>query len=394
MSLLLKQIAYDSGVIDESIVEDTLNDNSNAIAIYQQENPLKSFTGEGYGMKFRANDQEYTDEVFIANSRKELQGVAMHIHETVRNRANDSFDVPSSGVLPWMTSVYTNKFIEQIFQTTPIWKIATDFQQGTWDTTQIYVPVITFSGDKQIYTDLGVGGQNGVNINWLNRDTLRLQRMLPYGDLANAQMSAAKIDYVARLREGMAKQINLDINNIAFYGYAGKGINGVLNDPSLKPVIPFPATSANPGSSNWAYANYAEISANIRSLYAQVLGGAGGNVEFEDPASLTVDPGVYAYLTDQNPLGTQSVMQYLKGTFPNLEIVQSANNAGVSVSTVQLILKQVAGQDVLLNTFSSLYNSHGAVRKESAYVEKISYTVSGSIVAVAMGVATGTMNNA
>lgn len=379
MSALLKQLCLDAGIEDQRVDEQY-----ELLEMLQRTNEIRSMTGQGYGMRFRAEDQKFTDEVFIAKDRNELHAMSM--------AAFDSFDNPSNGVLPWMTSVYTNKIIEQIFQTRPIWKIATDFQQGMFGTTNIFIPVVSFAGEMQQYTDAGVEGGNSVNVNWLERETVNLQRMLWYGDLANQQMSMAKIDYVARLREGLATQIDLDINNIAFNGYAGKRIYGVLNDPSLNATIPFPATAAQPSSSNWMYASYAEICANVRALYSQCIGKAGGNLSFEDKAYLTVPPSVYTYLTDQNALGTQSVMQYLKGTFTGLEIVQSQNNVGTSTLTVQLIFEKVMGQDTLLNTFSSLYNSHGALRKESSYVEKISYTVSGSIVAVAMGVATGTMS--
>lgn len=381
--LLLNQLAADAGIIEQQYDEQR-----SLVELYQKQNELKSFDGTGYGVRFRAEDQKFTDEVFLAANRQELYNLASQ----VRQAANDAYDVPSNGVLPWMTSIYTNKVIEQIFQTTPIWKIATDFQQGAFGTTQIYIPSITYAGNSAEYADYGTEGGDTINVNYLNRDTVTLQRMLPYGDLANAQFSMGKIDLVARLREGMSTQINLDINNIAFTGYAGKNINGVLNDPSLNPTIPFPSTSANPASSNWRYANYAEISANIRSLYSQCIGAAGGQLEFTSKAYLTVTPDVYTYLTDQNPLGTQSVMQYLKDTFTGLEIVQCQNNVGANVNFVQLIFEEVAGQSVLLNTFSSLYNSHGAIRKESAYVEKISYVVSGSIVAIGFGIATGTMS--
>jgi len=380
---LLRQLALDAGIIEQDVDEQ-----ARLLELYQKTNEVKSFDGSGYGIRFRAEDQKSTDQVFLADNRQQLYAMAY----AVQQAANDSFDVPSNGVLPWMTSVYTNKIIEQMFQTRPIWKISTDFQQGAWGITKIFVPIVSYAGNAQLYSDFGTGGGNSVNVNYLERDSVILERMLSYGDLANAQMSMGKIDYVARLREGLATQIDLDINNIAFNGFAGREIYGLLNDPSLNATIPFPATAANPASSNWMYASYAEICANVRALYSQCIANAGGNLNFEDKAYLTVPPAVYTYLTDQNALGTQSVMQYLKGTFTGLEIVQSPNNVGASALTVQLIFDKVGGQDVLLNTFTSLYNSHGAIRKESAYVEKISYQVSGSIVAMAMGVATGTMS--
>lgn len=383
MSALLKQLALDAGIVEQDVDEQ-----ARLAELYQKQNEAYSMDGSGYGMRFRAYDQQYTDEIFLANNRSQLYSMAYAVQQS----ANDSFDVPSNGVLPWMTSVYTNKIIEQIFQTRPIWKIATDFQQGAWGITKIFVPVISYGGNSQLYTDNGTLGENTTNLNYLERDSVILQRMLNYGDLANAQMSMGKIDYVARLREGLATQIDLDINNIAFKGYAGREIYGVLNDPSLNGVIPFPATAANPASSNWMYASYAEICANVRALYSQCIGNAGGQLELESPANLTVPPIVYTYLTDQNAIGTQSVKQYLESTFTGLKIVQSENNVGVSALTVQLVFDKVAGQDVLLNTFTSVYNSHGALRKESAMVEKISYQLSGSIVAVAIGIATGTMS--
>lgn len=346
------------------------------------------YTNKVYGMNFGTSP----DNLLILDSAKEVQNYIKFADTDTYN-----FNIPSNGVPSWLTTVWANKIIEQVFQTTSFTKMAHSFQQGQFGTTNIKIPTISYGGNAEPYADMSGGGQNVVNINWVDRETITLQRTLTYGDLATAQMGMAKISYVSQLRAGLAKLIALDQNKIGFNGFAGVKCFGLLNDPSLNATVPCPASSGTPSSSQWIYKSYAEIVADIIALVNGVISIAGGQADVTDKCILGVPPAVYAYLDKQNSLGTQSVREYIKLAYSGMEIIQVQDYQGTgspigssTANTIQLIWSKLVSQEVALNAFCSLYNSHGTVRKVSYFNEKISYTVAGAIVALPIGIATMT----
>jgi hypothetical protein len=358
------------------------------VELLTRRNEYQSISGEGFGMKF-GSEFVGSEHVAIANDSRELHAYAKQMALDA-----ETFNISSNGVLPWYTTVFTNKMIEQLFQTTPYTVVSTPFQQGQFGSTNVMIPVIAPAGVSKPYDDFSTQGDSSINVTWVNRPLVTLEQTLSYGDLATAQMSLAKIDFVAKMREGVAKIIALDMNKIFFNGYAIAGIEGLINNSGLRATIAFPNGAS--GSPLWLNKTYLEISDDIRSLYADCASNGGGQIDFTAKAFLLIPPTVYAYLTKQNTLGTQSVMEYLSRTFTGLEIVQVQNYQGtgspigsVLPNYCQLVFKEVGGQDCVLNTFATPYNSHGVLRQLSSYAEKISYVPGGAIVAMPIGVATG-----
>lgn len=358
-------------------------------------NPNERVTSvdEAYGIKLRADDQIFSDSVFIVKSKQEMKLACDSIRSQLAHDAT-VFGAPSNGVLEYYTTVFNNKLIKQVLKSTPSREMTKDWQMGAFGTTDINVPTLSFAGQAQIYADSSGQGQSSVNYNWINRQAVTLQRTLEYGDLTQARFGMAKIDYVGNMREGVTNLINLNINDINFRGFEGMDIYGLLNDPSLYPFIVAPASSANPASSQWIYKNYLEICDDVRSLFDNIIGRAGGQADYIQECVLGLAPAVYTYITKQNALGTQSVREYLEATFTGMKIIQVPNYQGTGTPTgsvlpnvAQLIFDQINGQDVAYNLFSSLYNSHGVIRMLSSYEEKVSYTISGSFIGIPVGVA-------
>jgi len=388
----IKNIALDSG-LDESHVNGRLDD----LELLQRTNLNPNGGGttehEGYGMSLRHPNQEgcVTDQIYLAKDKNELKAICDQIaqDDTV------AYGIPSNGVLEYLTSVFNFKPIEQLLQTTASRVMTTDWQQGAFGTTDVYVPTVQYMGNTAVYSDQSPAGASSVNYNWVQRQAVSLQKTLEYGDLATARFGMGKIDYVAGLRKAATSLIALDINRINFKGYAGMRIFGLLNDPSLRTVLVSPASAANPSSSQWFYKTYAEICTDIQSLYSDITSVAGGNADYKMPATLGIPPCVYTFLVNQNALGTQIVQGYLNIAFPGLKVVQvqdyqgTGTPIGASVPNYcQLVLDDLNGDNVAVNVFSSLYYSHGVVRLLSSYAEKISYTVSGSLIKDPIGVST------
>lgn len=353
----------------------------------------------GKGMSLNGGRTEAARKnIFLASDHNEAQQMADHMMGGMAYDDTVQYGIPSNGVPAPFTTVFTTLTVKQVFQTTPFREFTQDFQQGAFGTTYIMIPTIQGQGVSQLYSDYAPTGQTTINVNWMEREVVYLERTITYGDRATAQMEMGKIDLVSQMREMNATLINLDWNNIGFSGYVGLRCFGLLNDPSLNPLVPCPDSAANPSSSQWFYKTYLEIAADVRNLFGSIIALAGGQVDFNAKCKLGVPPAVYTFLLNQNALGDQTVMMYLKGVFPNMDIVQVQNYQGTALSdepigsdvpnTIQLILSSFAGQQVALNAFTTPYNSHGVQRLISSFTEKVSFGLAGAFVTQAQGIAT------
>lgn len=333
----------------------------------------------------------FHDSVIIAENREQLNAIT-------RRFDDDAFSIPSSGNMSYFTTVFTTKFIEAITRKTVFDKISSNFQQGIFGTTNIKIPALSSQGNYALYSDYGSQGNTGMNLNWVDRQIVDFERTLNYGDKAVAQMGAAKIDYINRLRTSLMDGIRLHQDAIGFYGYNNNmQIHGLLNDPSLNPTINagIKAGGQTGATTLWAYGTFDEIVSDVRRLVTTIISRAGGNVDTETPMSLLLAPAVYGYIT-QISAYSKSVVEQLKALFPNMEIIQAPLLQGTSSGSLPigsgtpnqavLIVNKIKGENTILNSFVTLYNSHGVIRSASSNSEKISYSLGGAVIVMPIGV--------
>lgn len=344
------------------------------------------FHNKVYGMHFgRGKD------VILAQDSAQAKLMAESVFHDADTQA---FGIASNGVPEVLASVFVNKIIEQLFQTTQFSALTHEFQQGVWGTPRMYIPTVSRVGASALYADNDSNGHSEINLNYVSRGTVRLQNMCQYGDLQNATYSFSKINYMQQIKKTALEQIRLEQNRIGFRGFAGKEVYGFLNAPELLPVIPSPASAAEPTSSQWIYKTAPEIYADILLMYDSIVQIAGGNV---DPRTvkvkLGVPPAVFTFLLKPNALFTDSAYDFIMRQFPNLEIiqVQDLQGTGSPIGSVLpnyalMVLSELNGQECALNAFSSILQSHGAVRLLSSVIEKLSYTVSGMIAPQPIGI--------
>lgn len=388
---LKEKFMFDQGFKQEQkeLHQDTVSMLTDANIVNYGDVPSFSSNRKAYGVNIIDGFKNVSNDLMIfKDTNAANQFTKMAMDDTVQ------FAAPSNGTIPYFTTIWTNKLIKQLLQTTASRKLTHEFQQGQWATTNIKLPTLAYLGQSAPYADFGGAGNTSVNTNWVDRETVRLQRTITYGDLAVAQMSMGKIDYVAALREALANLVALDQDEINFFGYSGINVFGMLNDPNLNATIPAPASAANPSSGQWIYKTFTEIIFDINTMVNAIVARAGGNADsYNDKFYLALPPAVVTYLNDPNSFGVNSVKAYIQNTYPNMEIVQaqflqgSGSPIGASNPNYALMIwERLGGQECVLNAFSSLWNSHGVVREISYFNEKISYTVSGSIVTMPAGV--------
>jgi hypothetical protein len=276
-------------------------------------------------------------------------------------------------------------------------EVSHSFQQGTFGITNIKIPTISFSNNYSLYADYSAQGDANINVNWVDRQVVNFERTLLYGDLAIAQMSMGKVDYIGRLREGTMRQIKLHQDALGFFGYsANMNIYGLLNDPSLYATITAGQKAGAPSGSTstlWEYGTFFEIIADIISLRQAITSRAGGQDDDDASCFLLLPPAVWQYLLTTSPLGNITVKDWLEKNYKNMRLIKAPLLQGtgtpIGSSTPNqcvLIFETIDGQECLLNSFVTLYNSHGVVRQASSYQEKISYSLGGAIVSNGIGI--------
>jgi hypothetical protein len=391
----LRQLAMDSGILDRSSGSNTVEievmgkklamDSAELIHTLQETN-LSGMRGEGFGMCLTGN-RKRDHEVLILDSSSRSNQFKRNA-EAMMMDDDYAYNIGSSGVPNVLTAVWTTRFFKQIYQSTPFRELTTADQQGTFGTTNVKYPLIQGSGVSKLYADHSGLGDSSINLNYLTQQTVTLQRTLTYGDMQTAVMGMAKVDYVAWLREYVATLITLDQNNIGFNGFAGMQCYGLLNNPGLNPVLVA-------GSGQWITSGtYASVVSDIITTVQSIQTLGAGQVDTDDEFIIGLPPCVFGALLYQNSFG-MSVKAYIEGVYPKCKFIQVQNYTGtgtplgsVAPNYMQVIFKQIAGQDTALGVFSSLYNSHGVVRLLSSYNEKVSYVLGGTVLPMPIGVAT------
>ncbi len=93
-----------------------------------------------------------------------------------------TYNIASSGVPSWFTTIWTNKMIKQLLQTRPFFAMTHEFQQGMFGTTNIKIPTVAFTGNAVPYADHSGRGSTGINVDWVDRETVTLEQVITYGE--------------------------------------------------------------------------------------------------------------------------------------------------------------------------------------------------------------------
>lgn len=220
---------------------------------------------------------------------------------------------------------------------------------GNWDDEQLVQGDDELVGTPVPYADNANTPFASYNVNFNTRTVVRFELGLEVGLLAQARAARIRVSDDANRRQACIQAFEILRNTIAFYGY-NNGANrtyGILNDLGLPNYITFPTGVAG---ITWALKTYLEICNDITVMAGALLTQTGGVINAMGPdgarTTLCVSTSTYTYLTKQNALGTQSVLQWIKENFPNMRILNAPqfNNAvGGNTNVVYLYAEEYKG---------------------------------------------------
>lgn len=192
---------------------------------------------------------------------------------------------------------------------------------GRWEDEEVIQSVVEPIGQALPYGDAQNTKYTSLNVNYERRTIVRFSDGMSMGMLEDARLSASNINAAAQKRAAAANSLKIAANNTAIYGYNG-GNNrtyGVLNDPSLPAYVQFAAGAST--STLWSTKTYAEIVKDIITMIAALNTNNKGLFDAETTDFTMVLPvSVSTFLSVQNPLGTLTVREYLRQTYPRMRI--------------------------------------------------------------------------
>ncbi|CAH0447383.1 hypothetical protein LMG10661_03449 [Ralstonia syzygii subsp. syzygii] len=192
---------------------------------------------------------------------------------------------------------------------------------GAWEDEEIVQGVMELTGTAVPYGDYTNVPLSSWNPEFERRTVVRFEEGMRVGTLEEARAARMKVNSAENKREAASLALEINRNRVGFYGY-NDGNNrtyGFLNDPSLPAYITLPKGVA--GSTQWASKTFLEITADIRTMVADLRNQARGVIDpKKQQLTLGLGTSVVDFLSVTSDFGV-SVQDWLTKTYPSMRVV-------------------------------------------------------------------------
>lgn len=202
---------------------------------------------------------------------------------------------------------------------------------GTWADEEIVQGIVELLGQARPYGDKANPDLASYNTNYEKRTIVRFEEALETGVLEDERASKARLNNKGIKKDAVAEILEIARNLVGYYGYVD-GDNktyGFLNEPNLPAYI---SVASGAGASTlWKNKTYNEITKDLIEAISSLQVKTGNNYNpLTIEATLAMSLSSYQYMNTQNSLGTKTVLQWLKETYPKIEVKASAFLDGVN----------------------------------------------------------------
>lgn len=277
----------------------------------------------------------------------------------------------NSGIPAFLTNVLDPEVVRVVTAPMRAAEIVGEVKKGDWTTLSAQFPMVEPTGEVSSYGDWNNNGNNGINANWIPRQSYHFQTISQYGERALDMYGAAKLNYKAEIDNAAALVINKYHNLTYFFGVSGLQNFGLLNDPSL--IAPIAPTGA------WAGLTAEAIFEDIRRLWAKLQTQMGGLLTRNEVIVLAMSPGLEANMLKTNSFGI-SVADLLAKNFPKLRIETAPEYATAGGELAQLIVPNFDGIQTAYAAFTEKLRVHPVVQGLSNFLQKKSAGTWGTII--------------
>lgn len=220
---------------------------------------------------------------------------------------------------------------------------------GAWEDEEIVQGVLEQLGTSVPYGDYTNVPFSSWNPSFERRSVVRFEEGMRAGVLEEARAARINVNSAAQKRGAATLALEIQRNRVGFYGF-NNGANrtyGFLNDPNLPAASVFP-NGATSGTPFWSGKTFNEITKDIIAMATALRTQSQDTIDpGETPITMAVATAARDALSTVNALGSQSVMQWLKETYPNVRVVSAPelNNAISSDNAVYFYAESVTGDE-------------------------------------------------
>lgn len=268
---------------------------------------------------------------------------------------------------------------------------------GTWEDEEIVTTIKENTGKPQPYGDLTDIPLVSYNTNFAKRTNVRFEAGIQTGKLEDAKAARQRISPYNEKRQSLGNTFAIELNRIAFFGYDSYGANnltggltyGILNEPNVGSAT---SLASNEGGTSTKFVDktYLEICEDFTTALSALRVQSGDNFDPRtDACTCAIASSAYDSLSKQNIQGTQSVFDFLRKVYPNLEIVPvpELNGAGgAGVNDMIFMVREIGGQKVVDQLVTSTLRLLGVEPKAKGTIEGYTFSTAGSIVYMPIGV--------
>ena len=252
---------------------------------------------------------------------------------------------------------------------------------GSWEDEEIVQGIKEATGKAAVYGDQTNIPLASWNANFERRTVVRFEQGFQVGQLEEARAARMNVNSGADKRAAAGQSLEINRNLVGFYGY-NDGANrtyGFLNDPAL------PSYEANIGPA-WASATFLEITANIRAMVGRLITQSKGLVDpRKTSTTLALANAVVNTLSITNTLGTQSVADWMKQTYPMMRVESAPEldlaNGGANVGYMYADSIADGGSDggaVWLHAVPTKFQILGVEKTAKGYKEDFTNATAGA----------------
>lgn len=247
---------------------------------------------------------------------------------------------------------------------------------GKWHQEEIVQGILELTGKALPYGDYANNNLSSWNPNYERRTIVRFEQAMQIGLLEEARAAEAQINDSGSKREAAALALEIQRNNVGFFGYDG-GANrtyGLLNDPNLPAYVTVPNGAS--GSPLWSSKTFLEISRDIRSALASLRNQSKDRI---DPSKVDITLGVASiavdYMSTTSDFGI-SVTDWLKQAYPRVRVVSAPELTGANggANVFYLFADSVKDQSTddgrtFIQVVPAKYQTLGVEQKVKGYIE-------------------------
>lgn len=227
----------------------------------------------------------------------------------------------ANGALPLNLLVWLPGAIKQLTQVRKIDELLGITSAGDWLDEIIVQRAITFSGNSEAYGDTTNIPLASYSPEYITRNVVTRELGTSIGKRQAGRAAKNGDNPEEYSRDAVFETLEVVRNLIGFFGIAGgeHGTYGYFNDPNLPASTSLPANSA--GNVSWALKNFEEITQDIALMVSTIVLSSGGHIDDDSAMTMSLPLSCNQYLSKMNQLGSKSVKEWVKETYPNLRIV-------------------------------------------------------------------------